>query len=306
MSLEFIVTLLAATVHSGTPVLFATLGEMLTEKGGILNLGVEGMLSVAALGAFLASLVTGSPWIGLLAGGLCGTAMGAMHGLVCLTFLGNQVVSGLALTIAGLGLTSYFGTPFIGKAAPGFDTLAIPLLSDIPVLGPIVFSHNILVYLSFVAPVALWFLLRRTSTGMAIRSAGEMPAAASSAGLNPFKLRWLALLLGGFLIGLGGAYLSLAYTHLWSNGLSGGRGWIAVALVIFAFWKPGRAVLGAYFFGGVMAFQLRLQAAGTHLPSSLLLMLPYVLTILALAVSSLRGADTNAPEALGLNIEPED
>lgn len=306
MNLEFVIALLAATVHSGTPLLFATLGEMLTEKGGILNLGVEGMLSVAALGAFLTAYVTGSPWLALLAGGICGMAMGSLHGLVCITFLGNQVVSGLALTITGLGLTSYLGTPYIGKAAPGFGTLPIPLLADIPVLGPIFFSHNILVYLSFFAPVAVWFLLRRTRFGMAVRAAGEMPAAAFSAGLDPLRLRWQALLLGGFLIGLGGAYLSLAYTHLWSNGLSGGRGWIAVALVIFAFWRPGRAVLGAYFFGGVMAFQLRLQAVGTHLPSSLLLMLPYVLTITALAISSARGADTDAPAALGVNIEPED
>ncbi len=306
MDLEFVIALLAATVQSGTPVLFATLGEMLTEKGGILNLGVEGMMSVSALGAFLVAYSTGSPWLALLAGGATGVAMGAVHGLVTITFLGNQVVSGLALTIAGLGLTSYLGTPYIGLAAAGFDAWDLPLLSSIPVLGPVFFKQNILVYLSYIAPLLLWFFLRRTSTGMAVRASGEMPQAAYSAGLDPVRMRWLALGLGSFLIGLGGAYLSLAYTHLWSNGLSGGRGWIAVALVIFAFWRPGRAVLGAYLFGGVMAFQLRLQAAGTHLPSSLLLMLPYGLTIAALAVSSVRGAETSAPEALGLNIEPED
>ncbi len=306
MNLEFFIALLAATVYSGTPVLYATLGEMLTEKGGTLNLGVEGMMSVAALGAFLTSYFTGSPWLGLLAGGLSGTAMAAVHGLVTITFLGNQVVSGLALTIAGLGLSSYLGTPYIGQAAPGFDAWNLPLLSSIPLVGRIFFQHNLLVYLSFLAPVALWFFLKRTSTGMAIRAAGEMPAAAWSAGLNPVRMRWLALLLGGFLIGLGGGYLSLAYTHLWTNGLSGGRGWIAVALVIFAFWRPGRAVIGAYLFGGVMAFQLRLQAAGTHLPSSLLLMLPYALTVAALALSSVRGAKTRAPAGLGVNIEPED
>ncbi len=306
MSPEFFIALLAATVHSGTPVLFATLGEMLTEKGGTLNLGVEGILSVSALGAFLVAFHTGSPWGAFLAGGLCGVAMGSVHGLVTITFLGNQVVSGLALTIAGLGLTSYLGTPFIGRLAPGFDPVPLPVLSELPVLGPILFSHNVLVYLSFLAPVLVWFLLQRTSLGLAIRAAGEMPNAAFSAGLNPVRMRLLALLLGSFLIGLGGAYLSLAYTHLWSNGLSGGRGWIAVALVIFAAWRPSRAVLGAYFFGGVMAFQLRLQAAGTHLPSSLLLMLPYALTISALALSSLRGTGSNAPEALGTNIQPED
>ena len=233
-------------------------------------------------------------------------AMGALHGVVCITFLGNQVVSGLALTIAGLGLTTYFGTPFIGLAAPGFGPAPIPGLANLPVLGPIFFDHDLLVYLSFLAPVGLWFLLQRTSLGMNIRATGEMPAAVGSAGLNPIRLRWLALGLGSFLIGIGGAYLSLAYTHLWTNGLSGGRGWIAVALVIFAFWKPWRAVLGAYLFGGVMAFQLRLQAAGTSLPSSLLLMLPYALTIIALCISSFRGSNIDAPEALGTNIEPDD
>ncbi|WP_027185719.1 ABC transporter permease [Desulfovibrio inopinatus] len=306
MNSELIVALLAAAIQSGTPILYATLGEMLTEKGGILNLGVEGILSVSALGAFLASFSTGAPWLGVLAGCLCGVLMASIHGLVCITFLGNQVVSGLALTIAGLGLASYFGTPFIGLAAPGFSQQPIPGLCDIPILGQIFFSHDVLVYLSYCAPIALWFLLRRTSLGMGIRAVGEMPGAASAAGLDPLRLRWVALLLGGALIGLGGAYLSLAYTHLWTNGLSGGRGWIAVALVIFAFWRPGRAVLGAYLFGSVMAFQLRLQASGATIPSSLLLMLPYALTIIALAFSASRSQNINAPAALGVNIEPED
>ncbi len=306
MNAELIVALLAAAIQSGTPILYATLGEMLTEKGGILNLGVEGIMSVSALGAFVASYATGFPWVGVVAGCLCGILMAAIHGLVCITFLGNQVVSGLALTIAGLGLASYLGTPFIGLAAPGFSTAPIPGLHTIPVLGEIFFSHDVLVYLSFVIPVAVWFLLRRTSLGMGIRAAGEMPGSASAAGLDPLRLRWIALLLGGALIGLGGAYLSLAYTHLWTNGLSGGRGWIAVALVIFAFWKPGRAVIGAYLFGSVMAFQLRLQASGATVPSSLLLMLPYALTIVALAISASRSQDASAPAALGVNIEPED
>lgn len=306
MNMEFLIPLLAATVYSGTPVLYATLGEIITEKGGTLNLGVEGMMSVAALGAFLTSHATGSPWLAFVAGGLCGVAMASVHGLVTITFLGNQVVSGLALTIAGLGLSNYLGTPYIGLAAPGFEAWDFPGLSSLPVLGPVFFKHNALVYLSYLAPIAVWAFLRRTSAGLAVRAAGEMPAAVSSAGLDPVRMRWLALALGGFFIGLGGAYLSLAYTHLWTNGLSGGRGWIAVALVIFACWRPGRAVAGAYLFGGVMAFQLRLQAAGTHLPSSLLLMLPYALTIAALAVSSARGAKNTAPEALGVNIEPED
>lgn len=302
---EFLIPLFAATVQSGTPILYATLGEMMTEKGGVLNLGVEGMMSVAALAAFVTSLATGSPWLGFLAGGLAGMAMGALHGFVCITCLGNHVVSGLALTILGLGLTNFLGVPYVGLPAPGFSPFPFPVLSDIPVIGTIFFRHDMLVYLSFLMPLLFWFFFRRTSLGLHVAATGEMPAAVGAAGLKPIKLRYLAVIGGGFLIGLGGAYLSLAYTHLWTNGLSGGRGWIAVALVIFAFWRPGRAVVGAYLFGGVMAFQLRLQAMGTHLPSSLLLMLPYLLTILVLILSAWRGRRIDAPAALGTNIEPE-
>lgn len=302
---SFIVPLLAATVQSGTPILYATLGEILTEKGGILNLGVEGIMSVAAFAAFFSSMMTGSAWIGFLCGGIAGMLMASIHGFVCISCLGNQVVSGLALTILGLGLSDFFGTPFIGQAAPGFSQFDIPLLSSIPLLGKIFFSHDVLVYISFILPILFIFFLSRTSLGLAITAVGEKPAAALAVGLKALRLRWLALLAGGFFIGLGGAYLSLAYTHLWTSNLSGGRGWIAVALVIFAFWRPGRAVFGAYLFGGVMAFQLRLQAIGTHIPSSLLLMLPYVLTVLVLILSAWRGRGSDAPAHLGINIEPE-
>ncbi|MGE4552429.1 MAG: ABC transporter permease [Desulfovibrionaceae bacterium] len=305
MSYELIVALLAAAVQSGTPILMATLGEIVTEKGGVLNLGVEGMMAVSALAAFVTAYVTGSLTTALLAGGTAAMLLAGAHAVVCVTCLGNQVVSGLAITILGLGLTEFLGTPFIGLAAPGFDKLAIPLLGDIPFVGPILFQQNFLVYLSYLLPVAVWVLLRRTRLGMAITATGEMPAAAAAAGLNPVLLRYLATLGGGFLVGLAGAYMSLAYTHLWTNNLSGGRGWIAVALVIFAFWRPGRAVVGAWLFGGVMAFQLRLQATGTALPPQLLLMLPYALTVIVLVFSAWRGRGVAAPAALGVNIEPE-
>ena len=303
--LDFLIPLFAATVQSGTPILYATLGEMMTEKGGVLNLGVEGMLSISALAAFWVSLVTGSPWLGLVAGGLAGLVFGSLHAFVCVSCLGNQVVSGLALTILGVGLTHYLGVPYVGLAAPGFNPFDFPLLSQIPMLGDIFFKHDMLVYISFVVPILFWVFFKRTSLGLHVKATGEMPAAAAAAGLKPVMLRYFAVMSGGFIIGLGGAYLSLAYTHLWTNGLSGGRGWIAVALVIFAFWRPGRAVVGAYLFGGVMAFQLRLQAIGTNLPSSLLLMLPYLLTILVLILSAWRGRRIDAPAALGTNIEPE-
>lgn len=306
MSYELIIALLAATVHSGTPILYATLGEMLTEKGGVLNLGVEGIMSISAFAAFMICLITGSAWLGLLAGGIAGLLMAGLHGFVTITCLGNQVVSGLALTILGGGLTEFMGTPYIGLSTKGFSTWALPGLSSLPVLGPIFFKHNVLVYISYLLPVAFWFFMRRTSLGLAVTAVGEMPAAAAAAGLKPKRLRWFAVTAGGFLMGLAGAYLSLAYTHLWTTGLTGGRGWIAVALVIFAFWRPYRAVVGAYLFGGVMAFQLRLQASGTDLAPQFLLMLPYALTVIVLVLSAWRGKRrSQGPGALGVNIEPE-
>lgn len=306
MTPEVLLPLLAAAVQSGTPILYATLGEIITERSGILNLGVEGIMLVGALAAFLTAKFTGSPTIGFLAGGLFGAALAGVHGSVCLVFQGNQVVAGLALTILGAGMADYLGTPFVGQRAPGFDPWPLPFISKLPVLGPVLFNHDPLVYLSYVIPLLLWIYLHYTRWGLSLRAVGEHPEAALAAGLPVTAYRWVGVLVGGALMGCGGAYLSLAYTHLWTNGLSAGRGWIAVALVIFSFWHPGRALLGAYLFGGVMAFQFRLQASGTHLPSSLLLMLPYGLTIAVLTFSSWRARGDDAPAALGVNIEPDD
>ncbi|MCP4688053.1 MAG: ABC transporter permease [Desulfobacterales bacterium] len=306
MTPEFIIALLAAAVQSGTPILYATIGEIFTERAGILNLGVEGIMMTGALAGFMVSSFTGSPVIGFLGGGFFGAMLACIHGMVCLGFRGNQVVSGLALTILGTGLANYLGTPYVGRKAPGFDIIPIPALSKIPALGPIFFNHDPLVYLSFILPILMWLFFKNTSWGLRIRSVGEFPEASAAAGLPIIKLRWIGVVVGGFLTGLGGAYLSLAYTHMWTTGLSGGRGWIAVALVIFAFWKPERAILGAYFFGGVMAFQFRLQATGTNIPSSLLLMMPYALTVIVLVISSARSRGSEAPAVLGVNIEPPD
>ncbi len=310
MSPELIIALLAAAVQAGTPILYATLGEIISEKSGVLNLGVEGVMAFASFAGFFVCLVTGSAWLGFLAGGLSGALLCGLHSLVCQVFLGNQVVSGLALAIFGVGLSTFFGTPFVGQSTEGFAKFALPGLAKLPVLGPILFQQDALVYLCYLMPVAVWLFLERTSLGLRLRAAGEMPAAAAAAGLNPRMLRALGTMAGGFLCGLGGAYISLAHMHLWATGLSGGRGWVAVALVVFAFWRPGRAALGAFLFGGFMAFQLRLQATGTNIPSSLLLMLPYALTILALVAPAVRaraakGGAGAAPAALGVNIEPE-
>ncbi|MBU1564767.1 MAG: ABC transporter permease [Proteobacteria bacterium] len=304
MTSQIIIALLAAAVQSGTPILFATLGEIFTEKSGVLNLGVEGVMILGALAGFVVARQTGNPVLGFFAAGLIGGLAAAIHGVVCLWFQGNQVVSGLALTILGTGLANYLGTAFIGMAAPGFAPVAVPLLSDIPGIGPIFFQHDVLVYVSYLIPPAMWLFFARTRFGLGLRAAGEYPAAATAAGLNVLAYRWLGIVGGGFFMGLGGAYLSLAYTHLWTTNLTGGRGWIAVALVIFAFWRPGRAVFGAYLFGGIMALQLRMQASGTQLSSSILLMLPYALTVIVLVLSSWRKRTSDAPASLGINIAP--
>ncbi len=306
MTYELLVPLLAAAVQSGTPILYATLGEIFTERSGILNLGVEGIMIIGAFAGFLVAKLTGNPFLAFVAAGLAGTLAASLHGVVCLFFQGNQVVSGLALTILGVGFANYLGLAYVGQAAPGFDPLPIPVLAEIPLLGPIFFQQDLLVYVTYLLPLVLWWVLYRTRFGLSLRAAGEYPAAATAAGVNVMVCRFVGVLVGGFLIGLGGAYLSLAYTHLWTNNLTGGRGWIAVALVIFAFWRPSRAVFGAYLFGGVMALQLRLQATGTQIPSSLLLMLPYALTVVVLVLASWRRRGSDEPAALGQNLEPID
>jgi ABC-type uncharacterized transport system permease subunit len=304
MNVEIIIPLLAAAVQSGTPILYATLGEIFTEKSGVLNLGVEGAMIIGALAGFIVSRYTGDPVIGFLAAGLAGSLATALHGVVCLWFLGNQVVSGLALTILGAGLANFLGTPFVGLSAPGFSPVAVPFLSTIPFVGPVFFQHDILVYVSYFIPIAMILFFTRTRFGLGLRAAGEYPAAATAAGLNVIAYRWIGIVGGGFFMGLGGAYLSLAYTHYWTTNLTAGRGWIAVALVIFAFWRPGRAAFGAYLFGGIMALQLRMQASGTQISSSILLMLPYALTVFVLVLSSWRKGTSEEPAALGVNIEP--
>ena len=306
MSGDILIALLAAAVQSGTPILFATLGEIVTEKAGILNLGVEGIMMIGALAGFVTALTTGNPVLAFCVAGLSGGILAAIHGLVCIVFQGNQVVSGLALTILGVGIADYLGTPYIGLSAPGFTPLAIPGLSAVPVFGPVFFRQDLLVYCAYLLAPLLWILFNYTRWGLRLRAVGEYPAAAFAAGVGVHRYRWAAVVGGGFFIGLGGGYLSLAYTHLWTNGLSAGRGWIAVALVIFAFWNPLRAVAGAYLFGGVMAFQLRLQAMGTHVPSSLLLMLPYLLTVVVLVLSSWKSDQSDAPGFLGVNITPRE
>ena len=307
--MEILVPILAAAVRSGTPVLYATLGEILTERAGIMNLGLEGVMLVGAYAGFSVTKSTGNPWLGLLAAALAGALLVTVHAFACIHLGANQVVSGLALTLCGTGLSSLLGRASIGETIRGLGPLPLPGLSQIPFLGPVFFRHDPLVYVSYLLTAFLCWFLFSTRSGLNLRAVGENPRAADAMGLPVARIRYLYTLLGGALAGLGGAYLSVVYTQMWVEGMTAGRGWIALALVIFGIWHPLRAALGSYLFGGVEALQLRIQAAGTSVPAPLLLMLPYLLTILVLLFISIRkgrGILLGAPAALGVPYRREE
>ena len=307
--MEILVPILAAAVRSGTPVLYATLGEILTERAGIMNLGLEGVMLVGAYAGFSVTKSTGNPWLGLLAAALAGALLVTVHAFACIHLGANQVVSGLALTLCGTGLSSLLGRASIGETIRGLGPLPLPGLSQIPFLGPVFFRHDPLVYVSYLLTAFLCWFLFSTRSGLNLRAVGENPRAADAMGLPVARIRYLYTLLGGALAGLGGAYLSVVYTQMWVEGMTAGRGWIALALVIFGIWHPLRAALGSYLFGGVEALQLRIQAAGTSVPAPLLLMLPYLLTILVLLFISLckgKGILLGAPAALGVPYRREE
>jgi general nucleoside transport system permease protein len=298
----FTVAVLAAAVRAGTPVLFATLGEIFAERAGILNLGVEGMMLVGALAGFVTTVQTGDPWIGVLAAAAASGLLSLIHAVLSVTLRANQVASGLALTIFGTGLSAFLGRKFIGIPAPGFQATPLPVLSRLPVLGPALFHQDPLVYLSYVVVPLAWYVLYRTRWGLEIRAVGETPEAADAAGVDVARARYACVVIGGVLAGVGGTFLSTAYTGMWIENMTAGRGWIAVALVIFATWDPLRAVVGAYLFGGVNALQLHLQATGTRLPIYLMLMAPYVFTIVVLVFATQETARKRlgAPAALSI------
>lgn len=298
----FAVSLLAHAIQAGTPLLLATVGEIYSERSGVLNLGLEGIMIMGALTAFLVSFRTGDVALAIVAAAIVGALLSLIHAFVSITLKANQIVSGLAISIFGLGLSGFLGKPLIGQIATKLQPTPIPLLQDIPVLGPILFSGDVLIYFSIIVSLVLWFVLFRTKLGLNIRSVGENPSMADSLGVNVDLTRYVCVLVGGVLGGLGGAYLSIVYTPLWIEGMTAGRGWIAIALTIFAVWHPLRAILGAYLFGGVIALQFRLQAIGigTETPQ-LLLMLPYFVTIgtLVLMSSATLKKRVGVPAALG-------
>ncbi|MBA2311319.1 MAG: ABC transporter permease [Actinobacteria bacterium] len=309
MTPDLVLTIFIAGIAAGTTLVFAAVGEIITERSGVLNLGVEGMMLVGAVTGFLVNNQIGQPWIGAIAGVLAGAAMGLVHAVFVVGFKTNQVVTGLALVIFGNGLSGYLGTSVVGEPPPAtFDPIALPLLSSIPVLGRILFNQDALVYAGYILVAGAWWFVFRTRPGLNLRSVGESPETADAVGISVVKTRYLAVMCGGGFAGLGGAYLSLAQAPSWVPNLTAGRGWIAIALVIFATWNPLRAALGGYLFGCVEALSFRLQAVGVDIPVFFVSMLPYLFTIAVLVVIS-RGNLTRrlaAPAALGNSFAREE
>jgi simple sugar transport system permease protein len=311
LTTTFLVALLTSAIRLAIPILLAVIGEIITEKGGVLNLGLEGMMLMGAMAGFVVTWnLENNPtlvleprlaaWLGLLAGMGAGLLMGLIMAFLAVTLRADQVISSVMLVLLGQGVSAYiFRQQFDTLAArvTGFDPIPIPFLSNIPVLGEVLFNQDIAVYLTVLIVLGSWFLLNHTTLGLNIRAVGEKPSAAETSGLSVSRIRYTATLIGAALAGLGGAVLSVAQLHIFREGITAGRGWIAVALVIFARWKPSLAVVGALLFGLADAIQFRIQALGDEsIPYELLLMLPYLLTILVL----LRGIKkTEQPEALG-------
>ena len=304
-----LIGLLEATVSFGALLYLAALGEMITEKAGILNLGVEGMMAIGAVTGFVVALQTGNPWVALVAAIAAGALIGLLHGLFTVVLGAEQVVSGLSLTILGIGLAAYMGRGSVGQPA-GAELVPVDWgpLSDIPWAGPVLFQQSPLVYMAVLAGVAAWFMLGRTRLGLAVRAAGESAPTADAAGHSVAGLRLGAVATGGALAGASGAYLTLSITPQWAEGVVAGRGWIAVALVIFGAWRPGRVALGALLFGLTLALKTRLQTFGVDFSPILLSMLPYLLTMGVLVAISIRSRNrpSPAPAALGIAYRREE
>ncbi|GGE56111.1 ABC transporter permease [Actibacterium pelagium] len=295
------VFLIASLMVAATPILLAALGEMVVEKAGVLNLGVEGMMITGAVCGFIVAVESGSPTLGFICAALGGALLSLLFGVLTQFLLSNQVATGLGLTLFGLGLSALMGQGYIGIKAPEVFRLDIPVISDIPVLGPILFSHDLMVYLSLALVAGVWAGLKYTRAGMILRAVGENHDAAHALGYKVVRIRLMAIAFGGACAGLGGAYLSLIRVPQWTEGMTAGAGWIALALVVFASWKAGRVLLGAYLFGGITVLQLNLQAAGVAIPVEYLSMSPYLITIIVLVIISAdkSRAALNAPASLG-------
>ncbi|TCP90839.1 nucleoside ABC transporter membrane protein [Rhizobium sp. PP-CC-2G-626] len=299
--------ILLTVITAATPLVIAAAGELVTERSGVLNLGVEGMMIIGAVCAFAATQATGSPYIGILAGILSGTLFSLLFGFLTLTLVANQVATGLALTILGLGLSGQIGEPYAGQSGIKLPQIVFPVLSDIPVIGRLLFQQDLIFYLSIALIAGIHWFLFRSRAGLKLRSVGDSHTSAHALGINVIRTRYLAVMFGGACAGLAGAQLSLVYTPQWVENMSAGRGWIALALVVFASWRPWRIVAGGYLFGAVSISQLYAQGNGFNVPSQLLSALPYLATIVVLVLISRNRRMTmiNTPASLGKPFVPD-
>ena len=306
MNLDWLTPAILTIVTASTPLVFAAVGEILVEKSGVLNLGIEGMMIVGAITAFAIGVNTGSASLAIIGGAMAGMLLALIFAVLTLMLLANQVATGLALTIFGLGFSALIGHSYVGNTFPGLPKLDIPVLSKIPVVGPIVFGQDFLVYFSVASAIFMAWFLSRTRWGLLVRAVGENHDAAYVIGYPVKFIRMMTILCGGGLSGLGGAYLSLAYTPFWVENMTAGRGWIALALVVFASWKPSRAFFGAYLFGGITIIQLHAQGFGIDIPPPIMSMLPYLATVTVLVFISKDASRAllNAPACLGKSFHP--
>ena len=298
--------LIAATLNAGTVLAIASLGLLINEKVGIVNLGAEGIMLCAALAGFAAVVHSGSTLVGFAAGMAAGAVLAAIFGLLVIWLNTNQYATGLALSLFGGGFSAFAGTGYVQARLPEQSQWAIPVLGDVPFVGPALFRHHPMVYFAMVLTLALIWFLYRTRTGLVLRSVGESPESAHALGYPVRRIRLAAVVAGGALCGLAGAYISTVYTPLWVEGMVAGKGWIALALTTFATWRPARVLLGAYLFGGVTMLQFHLQGAGVNVPSQFLTMMPYVATVVVLALISRNPAwiRVNMPSSIGKPFHP--
>jgi ABC-type uncharacterized transport system permease subunit len=298
--------LIAATLSAGTPLAIAGLGLLINERAGVLNLGAEGMMLIAAVAGFAVAFHTGSDWLAFGAGALAGALAAAVFGLLVIWLNTNQTATGLALSLFGAGFSAFVGIGYVGKKLSERGTHEVPWLADIPVLGTALFRQHPMVYLGIALTVSIGWVLLRTRTGLVLRAIGESPESAHALGYPVRRLRLVAVMAGGALCGVSGAYLSVIYAPLWVEGMVAGRGWIALALTPFATWRPARVLLGAYLFGGVTMLQLHLQGQGVHIASQFMSMLPYLATIVVLVLISRNPTwiRVNMPASLGKPFHP--
>jgi len=303
MSSELLTSILFATLIAGTPLVIVALGELVTEKSGMLNLGAEGMMSVGAVAAFVVAHGSGSTWLGVAAGAAAGMTLALVFGIITIHLMANQVATGLAIAIFGVGLAAFLGKPYESLVLESVQPLAIPFLSELPVIGKAIFQQQSLVYGSWILFLGVAWFLYRSRAGLVLKAVGESPRSAHAVGISVFKVRYLAVLFGGAMAGLGGAFLSVFHTPMWTEGMVAGKGWIALALVVFATWRPFRVLIGAYLFGGVLISQLFVQSSTlqVNIPSQFLSALPYIATILVLVLISrnLQMIRLNSPASLG-------